>query len=109
MRRTRHIFFVWAIIFSTIAVKGYSQNILVSFKLTVTASVEQTAAPQSIDLDGLTQTLDSVIALVEVKDGKKHPIAAQAEKKGSHIHHLYVNKDQERMNGRTCDHSSKNK
>ncbi len=90
MRSSRHNFFVWAIIFSTIAVKGYSQNILASFKLTVTASVEQTAAPQSIDLDVLTQVPDSVIALVEIKDGKKHPIAAQIEKKehGSNLQTL---------------------
>jgi hypothetical protein len=61
-------------------------------------------APQSIDLDKLTQAPDSMIALVEIKDGKKLPIAAQIEKKGKRFLHWMaysVNKKDQCMNMRS--------
>ncbi|MDB5211691.1 MAG: hypothetical protein JWQ30_2518 [Sediminibacterium sp.] len=80
MRRINHPFIVLVILFSVYAATGYSQNIPASLKLTISATLEQTLAPQSIDLIKLTQAPDSMIALVEIKDGKKRPIAAQVEK-----------------------------
>jgi hypothetical protein len=103
MRRNLHNFFVWTIIFSTITAKGYSQHILASFKLTVSATAEQTAAPQSIDLDGLTQAPDSGIVLVELKDGKKQPIAAQIEKKGRRYLHWMVLSGREKRSVHTYE------
>lgn len=79
MRRNKHGLLVLVIVFSTFYSKGFSQNILASFKLVINAG--QTAAPQWIDLDKLTSAPDSVITLVEIVDGKKQQIAAQIERK----------------------------
>lgn len=87
MRRINPPFVVLLILFCVYTTAGHSQKILASFKLTISATLEQTLAPQSIALDGLTQAPDSMIALVEIRDGKKLPIAAQIQKKGKRFLH----------------------
>lgn len=95
MRRISHPFIVVVILFSVYtAAPCYSQNILASFKHTISATLEQTLAPQSVDLDKLTQAPDSMLSLVEMKDGKKLPIAAQIEKKGRRFLHWMVVADE---------------
>ena len=82
MRRIHHRFIALVILFCVYTANGYSENIPATCKLTITASPDQIASPLSIELGGLTQAPDTVIGPVEIKDGKKLPIAAQAGKKG---------------------------
>jgi hypothetical protein len=82
MRRIHHRFIVLVILFCVYTANGFSQNIFVTFKLTIPASPDQMASPQSIELDGLIQAADPVIGPVDIKDDKKLPIAAQTPKKG---------------------------
>ncbi|MES2332143.1 MAG: hypothetical protein V4539_21215 [Bacteroidota bacterium] len=80
MRRINHPFIVLVIFFSVYTATGHSQNILAACKPTISATLEQIVAPQSIDLIKLTQAPDSMISVVDIKDDKKRPIAAQVEK-----------------------------
>lgn len=90
MRRKKHNLLLPVIVFSILFTKGYSQHVLASFQLTIPTTIGNTMAPQSIDLDKLTKAPDSVITLVEIKDGIKHTIAAQIEKNTQRILHWMV-------------------
>jgi hypothetical protein len=96
MRRNNRPFLVLVILFSVCTATAYSQNILATFKLSLSATLEQTLAPQSIDLDKLTQVPDSMVSLVEIKDGKKVPIAAQIQKKEKRFLYWMVVSDKQK-------------
>jgi hypothetical protein len=85
MRRIYQRFFVVVILLASHTVAVHAQRVIASFKLSLNVSPQHLAVPQSIDLDQITQSPDSVIALAEMIDGKMQPIAAQVEKKGKRL------------------------
>lgn len=87
MKQIHPVFCLWDPFFPIFLVNKHPQDILEFFKLTVSGPSSKNAAPQSIDFDALTQAQNSIIPLVELKDGKKQALAAPIGKKESRYMH----------------------
>jgi hypothetical protein len=83
MKQIHPVFYLWALFFPIFSVSAHPQNTLDFFKLTVPGTSSKNAATQLIGFDVLTQAPNSVVPLIELKDGKNQALAAPAGKKGS--------------------------